>query len=730
MRIHHLAPVWFLLLAPFGMQAQERPPLPQGPPGSVTLRVADYDRLIDRAGQPVPPIDVPPVAAVISRGDLRATVSTDLVRGTLRLDGETFARGHVKVPLVTGATLLEARADGRQLPLLQEGDAHTAVLQGPSPFSIALEWAVPLSATPGRASFQLPVTSGGTTSVTLDLPGDPAEVRVAPGLITRRQSAAGRTILDVTVEPGRAAQVSWSVRESTPAAPPAGTRTLADVKSLVTIGDAEIRLVSLVDVTIISGEPRTFDVRLPPGFEIASVTGSSLDTSSMREGTLTLTVRDPSRRRHQFLIGLEQTRTDASFRVDTTFPTVAGVQREVGEAAIEAAATVDVTASGDQDLRRMDVRESHASVRALARQPLLAAFRYQQRPDDVRMLTLHVTRFADAPVIAAVAERAVATTLATAEGRMLTEVQLTVRNRAQPFMKVTLPAGATMLSVEVGGETAKPVTSSDGTRVPLLRAGFRPDGPYSVSFVYLHSGEAFAKKGEARMVLPVMDVPISVLHWELFLPDRFSARAAVGNVIPARLVGDAGAMVAFGGYATAGGRGAGGGGAVTSRIITAGQVIGRITDTAGAPLPGVTVRARDASGGQQAAVTDANGFYTLHGVASGAVQVRAELAGFKANEYSFSFDQRPRQLDMQLAVGALTETVTVQAEAPLVDQLTARRNIDEIQAPSQNVLNLQRRVAGVLPVRIDVPRTGTSHQFIRPLVLVDETSVVFKYKRR
>ena len=69
---------------------------------------------------------------------------------------------------------------------------------------------------------------------------------------------------------------------------------------------------------------------------------------------------------------------------------------------------------------------------------------------------------------------------------MLTEVQLTLRNRAQPFMKVTLPAGATMLSVEVAGETAKPVMGSDGTRVPLLRAGFRPDGPYSVSFVYLH----------------------------------------------------------------------------------------------------------------------------------------------------------------------------------------------------------------------------------------------------
>jgi hypothetical protein len=168
-----------------------------------------------------------------------------------------------------------------------------------------------------------------------------------------------------------------------------------------------------------------------------------------------------------------------------------------------------------------------------------------------------------------------------------------------------------------------------------------------------------------------------------------------------------------------------------SRIITSGQVIGRITDAMGAVLPGVTVQARGANGAVVTAITDANGFYTLHNVPSGTVQVRAEIAGFKANEQSFSFDQRPRQLDLQLAVGALEETVTVQAHAPLIDQQVQRRDLDEgRQAPSQNVLNLQRRVSGVLPVRIDVPRTGTSHRFVRPLVLEEETNVVFKYKRR
>jgi hypothetical protein len=51
-------------------------------------------------------------------------------------------------------------------------------------------------------------------------------------------------------------------------------------------------------------------------------------------------------------------------------------------------------------------------------------------------------------------------------------------------------------------------------------------------------------------------------------------------------------------------------------------------------------------------------------------------------------------------------------------------------AASANVVNLQRRVAGVLPVAIDVPRAGTSFSFVRPLVLDEETKVTFTYKSR
>ena len=82
-----------------------------------------------------------------------------------------------------------------------------------------------------------------------------------------------------------------------------------------------------------------------------------------------------------------------------------------------------------------------------------------------------------------------------------------------------------------------------------------------------------------------------------------------------------------------------------------------------------------------------------------------------------------------MQLGSLQETVTVSADSPLAAR-AAPPPATAPALPSQNVINLQRRTAGVLPIRVDVPRAGTSHQFVKPLVVDQETVVKLRYKRR
>ena len=70
---------------------------------------------------------------------------------------------------------------------------------------------------------------------------------------------------------------------------------------------------------------------------------------------------------------------------------------------------------------------------------------------------------------------------------------------------------------------------------------------------------------------------------------------------------------------------------------------------------------------------------------------------------------RPSRIDLRLEPGELSETISVAADEP---EDVGRKSLGDASAqsaPSQNVFNLQRRVVGVLPVRIDVPRAGAAY---------------------
>ena len=723
----------------------QQPPRPNETPRAVTLTLAEYNRLIDLASRPPQAQTTAPVAAVLASSDLRVRVDRDTARGVFTVNGDALRSGVSRVNLISGATLIDASAAGRPLPLVADGAAHTALIPGPGPFALTLEWGAPLTFRPGRAAFVLPVPKSGTARATFDIPGDQADVRVSAGLITRRTAADGRTIVEATLDPGSSVEVSWSMRDSAPTVAARELRTLSEVMTLVTLGDSDVRMVALLDVTVLQGELRTLGVRLPSGYELTGVSGSSLENSEPTDEGLTLTIANPTARSHQFLISLERPHDGGSFSLDTGFVAVRDVQRERGEVAIEGVGTLELDAPEREPLHRIDVRELNRALQSLARLPLLSAFRYQRAAGANPTLAFDVKRFADAGVLAAVADRAVATTLVTSEGRALTEVILTVQNRAQPFLKVSLPQGATMVSVDVAGQPAKPVLGTDGTRVPLLRTGFRPSGPYQVSYVYLHAGTPFDKKGDIEMTLPRMDMPVGIVEWEVFAPERYSMKPIGGNAI------DATAMRVSERSDRRDGRELSSG--FSGRVIelaldggVVGQISGVAKDQSGAVLPGVTIQVTSPAltEGVRTTTTNNSGRFVFVNVPSGQISLLATLPGFSTARHDFFFDRRPREVTIELRVGSLEETVTVTAEQPSVDMQSAARAMvltndpaapqrprtDPIVPPSQKVVELQRRTTGVLPVRIDVPRAGTSHQFIKPLVVDQETTVKLRYKRR
>ena len=711
-------------------------PLP-GSSGTVTLSLAEYNRLTELASRKPTTTEAPPLSFVLSRAAFKLRVEDQSITGALDIDGSVLEKGSVKVPLTSGITILDAKQANSPLPLLQEGRTHSAILNGPGAFAVNLNIASALTIEAGRASFTVLVPAASSSLLTLDLPGNHANVRIEPGLITNRTAINGHTIVEASLEPGKPARVWWTTREIAAPVAQREVRFLSDIKSVVSVGDSQLRTTALCDVTVIQGEAAEFRMPLPQGFELVEATGNTLDSFEIDAGVLVLRVREPARRNHQFLIAIERANRDT--KVDAPLLAFSGSQRETGELLVEGVGAMELTPTESGGLRRMDVREVGAIARSLARFPLQAAFRYNRRETDTPRLQLEWTLFPDSSVLSAVAEQATITTLTNIEGKSLTEVTLRVRNHAQPFVKVELPAGAQLLSAEVEGERVKPVVGPDGSRVPLLRVGLNSSGAYTVSFVYLSSGGRFAKNGGYEMTLPKLDIPVNVLTWEVSLPDRLEVRQFGGNALAAELFPAAAQTAIVDGYDYSDEKDANAwiqnGAGIDN--LTAGQVGGIIVDPGGAVVPGASITVVNKQTGVSLTTqSDGEGRWLFSGLQPGPVSVRVDSAGFKSSQQEFAIDSsKPVRLGTTLEVGNIAETVTVTGNVSAdglnrIEEQVRKKQLAQLNAPSANVFSLQRRVAGILPVHVDVPRSGKSYRFVRPLVLEEETKITFQYKSK
>jgi Carboxypeptidase regulatory-like domain len=137
-----------------------------------------------------------------------------------------------------------------------------------------------------------------------------------------------------------------------------------------------------------------------------------------------------------------------------------------------------------------------------------------------------------------------------------------------------------------------------------------------------------------------------------------------------------------------------------------GTILGTVADTTGAVLPGVTVTVKHTETGlTRTLVSDSNGEYTAASIPTGTYTVTGEISGFKSVSLSnvqVGVDQRVRA-DIKLEVGAMTESVEIVAQTPLVQTSSSdlsttvtEEQMQQLPLNGRNFVSLTRSVPGVL----------------------------------
>jgi hypothetical protein len=142
--------------------------------------------------------------------------------------------------------------------------------------------------------------------------------------------------------------------------------------------------------------------------------------------------------------------------------------------------------------------------------------------------------------------------------------------------------------------------------------------------------------------------------------------------------------------------------------ITRFDLSGTVTDGTGGVLPGVTVTLKNADTGfNRSVVSDAAGRYSFNAVdPTGKWSLTAELQGFAPQHregLEFRANTKP-EINFQLGVGGVQESVTVQAVSPLVrtreselSSMLDATQVDTLPTNGRNFLSLLLTSGSVVP---------------------------------
>ena len=140
--------------------------------------------------------------------------------------------------------------------------------------------------------------------------------------------------------------------------------------------------------------------------------------------------------------------------------------------------------------------------------------------------------------------------------------------------------------------------------------------------------------------------------------------------------------------------------------VTTGTISGRVTDATGGVLPGTeVVILNEDTGFSRTLQTDSAGRYSGPSLSLGNYRVTASLAGFQTSVRSGIRLTVSRQavVNFELAVGAVTQTVEVTGEAPMVEttkgglgSLVVSETIDELPLNGRDLAQLITLQTGVV----------------------------------
>jgi hypothetical protein len=611
-------------------------------PGWVVLPVEEYRTLHERAYPIERAPEVSPVEATLTRVDYDLRIINqpgaggELASGRATLTIDVLKDGWVRVPIPAGLLVREARLDGKLVSLVpgalsKSSSQLSALLSHAGRAVLLLDIALPVASSAGEESISLPSTASGVTRASVMLPRQGVGIRLTGGLLADRSESATESKWIAYGRGSEALAFSWKRKtEDHRATQP--LRLRGSLTQLLGLGEDSTSVNAEVNLEFTQGAAREVKIQIPDKVTINQVLGAMVADWEVKNGELSVSFLEPVEQSARFVITGE-TRSPRDGPMDVPLLRVLNAERETGGVAVEVLGAGEIKDLKTEGLENADATDLGEMV-ANRQSPSLAAFRF--RPGEGKMarsLNVTIARYTPQAVLMANVEEARYQVLVSSEGKTFVQARYAVRNNQRNFLKITLPAGATLWSASLSGKAVRPGQAPDGSLLlPLDKARAGEEAPaFAVEVVYLVRGTTWNDKGQFQVGLPALDLPVSRTGLLLYHPPLFKVTAEPSSFRTAAYENPASAALAPAGEG--GGYGAGIAGGV------AGGIAPPKPDASAAPVIDADSKDEPKSKGSQPAtrlLLDKFRADSLTGKRAGILPIRVTFPAFGPSVYLVS----------------------------------------------------------------------------------------------
>jgi hypothetical protein len=502
-------------------------------PGWVVITISDYRTLHAKAYPPDREPEGPPVDATLTRVDYDLQIDGDLAAGRASLTVDVLKDGWVRVPIPAGLLVREAKLDGKLVSLVpgvagKGSNQLSALLSHPGRALLLLDIALPVVSTAGEESISLPSTASGVTRASVRLPRQGVELKLTGGLLAEKSEPGAESKWLAYARGNEPLTFTWK-RKTEDHRSTQPLRLRGSLTELTGLGEDTTTVVAEVNIEVTQGAAREVRISLPDKVTVNQVAGAMVADWEMKNGQLAVTFLEPVEQNAQFIVSGE-TRSPRDGQIEIPLLRLLNTERDTGGVAVEVLGAGEIKEFKSEGLENADATDLGEIVSS-RQSTSLSAFRYRSGDaKTARSLTVNVARYTPQAMLMANVAEARYNVLITIEGKLLVQARYAVRNNQRNFLKITLPTGATLWSASLAGKPVRPGQSPDGSvLLPLEKAHAGEDSPeFAVEIVYVSRGTAWNDKGQFKLALPALDLPVSRTGLLVFHPPLFKVTSETG----------------------------------------------------------------------------------------------------------------------------------------------------------------------------------------------------------